>query len=237
MQIKMEVSLFIKTYKNDFVWLKYCLESIAKYCTGYSEVVIVCPRSDVPELLTFATHGETIYPVDEKGDGYLYQQLIKMNADEYCKSEWIQYFDSDCIFHSPNSPDMYFEQGKPVMLKTPYSVIGEDARVWQKVVAKALGFVPEYEYMRRHGLIYHRETLRHIHEKFPKMNDHIMSRPLRHFSEFNVMGAFVEVFERDRYIWKNTEETPFKAGTFHQFWSYSGCTEEEKERMNKMINP
>ncbi len=232
----MKVALFIKTYRQDFVWLKYCLASIKKYCTGYEEVVIVCPRGDVGELTTFATNGERIVPVDEYGEGYLYQQMIKMNAHNFTNCDWIQYFDSDCIFHSPNSPDMYFEEGKPVMLKTLYEKIDKNTRMWQSVVAKAIKIVPEFEYMRRHGLIYHRETLMNIQTKFPKMNDHIMTRPARHFSEFNVMGAFAEHFEPERYIWKDTETTPFKHGTFHQFWSYSGCTEEEKQRMEKMLN-
>lgn len=231
----MKVALFIKTYKNDFVWLKYCLASIKKYCTGYEEVVIVCPRGDVPELLTFATNGERVVPVDEYGEGYLYQQMIKMNAHNFTDCEWIQYFDSDCIFHSPNSPDMYFRDGKPVMLKTRYGTLG-DGDMWQSVVEKALKIKPEFEYMRRHGLIYHRSTLENIQIKYPHINDYVMKRPQRHFSEFNFMGAFADHFEPDKYIWEDTATTPFKHGTFHQFWSYSGCTEEEKQRMEKMLN-
>ena len=37
----MKTSIFIKSYKDDYKWLRYCLESIAKFVTGYEQIVVV----------------------------------------------------------------------------------------------------------------------------------------------------------------------------------------------------
>lgn len=231
----MRVCLFIKTYKNDFPWLKYCLASIKKYCSGYEEVVIVCPNKDLDELKTIAVNGEKIHGVDEYGEGYLYQQMIKMNAHNFTDCEYIQYTDSDCVFHTPTKPEDYFDNGKPWMYKTRYGNL-EGAEIWKVVVRDALGFMPEWEFMRRHMLIYHRETLMNIQRQFPGMNDYIMTRPGRHFSEFNVMGAFADKFEPDRYIWKDTATSEFIPEKLKQFHSYSQYTKENIELMERMIS-
>lgn len=230
----MKVALFIKSYRKDFEWLKYALKSIHKFCSGYEEIVIVVPDHDLEELKTFATNGEKLFGVQEYGEGYLFQQMIKMNAHNFTECEYIQYTDSDCIFHTPTKPDDYFQDGKPVMLKTRYGNL-EGAEMWRSVVYDALGFLPDWEYMRRHMLIYHRETLMNIQKIFPKMNDYVMTRPGRHFSEFNVMGAFADKYEPERYVWKDTATTEFVPEKLKQFHSYSQYTKENIELIERML--
>lgn len=226
-------AIFIKSYAKDFKWLKYCLLSIRKYCTGFDDVVIVVPPTDVEECKTFATQ-ERVVGYGEYGEGYLFQQMIKVNAHNFTKCDFIHYVDSDCIFRTPTTPLDYFDGDKPWMYKTRYGNL-EGAEVWKEVTSSAIGFPVEWEYMRRHGLVYHRRTLMKIQELYPKINDYIMSRPARHFSEFNFMGAFAEFYEPNDYIWKDTATNEFIPERLKQFWSYSGCTKEEQEEMEKLI--
>lgn len=226
-------AIFIKSYKKDFEWLKFCLMSLRKHVKGFDDVVIVVPPSDVEECVSFAEDFRVVGK-EEYGCGYLFQQMIKVNAHSFTHCDFIHYVDSDCIFHIETTPEHYMEDGKPWMYKTRYGNL-EGAEVWRGVTSKAIGFDVEWEYMRRHGMTYHRSTLEHIQSRFPNINDYIMSQPARHFSEFNFMGAFAEHFEPDNYIWKDTAVSAFVPERLKQFWSYSGCTNEEKEQMIKLI--
>lgn len=226
-------AIFIKSYRKDFEWLKYCLLSIRKHVTGFDDIVIVVPPGDVEECQKLAID-ERVVGKEEYGCGYLFQQMLKMNAHSFTHCDYIHYVDSDCIFFTPMNPMDYFENGKPWMYKTPYGNLG-GAEVWRECTRNAIGFDVEFEYMRRHGLVYHRDTLLHIQEKYPNINDYVMNQPARHFSEFNFMGAFADHYEPDNYIWKNTETSLFIPEKLKQFWSYSGCTDKEKEEIIKLI--
>ena len=218
----LRTALFIKSYKPDFVWLKYCLRSIKKFCTGYHEVVIVVPNSDLEAAKEFVTD-EKLIGIDEPPNGYLYQQVVKLNAHKYTECELIQYHDSDCIFITPTSPTDYMENGKPWMYCTPYEKVG-DAIMWQGCVEKILGFKDDMERMRRHGMTYLRTSLLSIQDAHPNVNETIMQQPGRHFSEFNLMGSFVAKNEPNNYIWKNTDEQAIIPERMKQFHSYSEYT-------------
>lgn len=227
-------AIFIKSYHKDFEWLRYCLMSIRKHVEGFDDLVIVVPPRDVAECSKLTIKGERVVGKDEYGCGYLFQQMIKMNAHSFTHCDYIHYVDSDCVFHTPTNPLDYFEDGKPWMYKTRYGNL-EGAEVWRECTHKAIGFDVEFEYMRRHGIVYHRDTLLNIQQLYPNINDYVMSQPSRHFSEFNFMGAFAEKFEPNNYIWKDTATSEFIPERLKQFWSYSGCTEKEKQEMIKLI--
>jgi hypothetical protein len=236
----MRTALFIKSYKPDFVWLAYALRSIKKFCTGYHEVVIVVPNSDLEEAFKLLPQFDTVnnyrvIGIDEPPNGYLYQQVVKMNAHNYTDCELIQYHDSDCIFTMPTDPSYYMENGKPWMYCTPYDKVG-DAVMWKHCAEKALGFSDDFERMRRHGLTYYRSSLELLHEKYPLINSHVMSQPGRHFSEFNVMGSFVAKFEPEKYLWKNTDEYPIIPERMKQFHSYSQYTPENIQWMEELLS-
>lgn len=236
----MTTSIFIRSYAGDFEWLKYALRSIQKFCSGFGQTVIVIPEEDEAALKAFGLTREIVYAVPQIGkDGYLVQQVDKLNADRYCSSDLILYFDSDCVFTEPATPESFMRDGKPEMLITPYSTLPPDFP-WRKVTERALGFPCEFETMRRIPLIFPADLLHSIRGYFEShhgktLANYIMTRPYREFSEFNVMGAWSLKFAPDRIRWLDTtkEELPRKVAT--QFWSWGGITPEVRVQLEEAV--
>jgi glycosyltransferase involved in cell wall biosynthesis len=224
----MKVDIFIKSYKNDFKWLKYSLQSLAKYVTGYNEIIIIIPEGE-RHLINFPLPERTfVHTIEERGNGYLFQQYAKMIAHHYCSGDYVMYLDSDCIFHSPVNIEDLIKDGKPQILMTNYKEL--EGSPWQKPTAEFLGKVPEFEFMRRHCFIYHRQTLANLEKWFKKdLKEYILSRPGGTFSEFNVIGFFAYLFERDRYNFIDTKDWAYVPAIVNQYHSYTQFEEKEQE--------
>lgn len=220
----MTCDIFIRSYRNDFHWLKYCLRSIDKYLSGFGKIHIAIPASDMG---LYQHHGsEVVHLVDNWEDDYLGQQSTKLHADQYTHSDFVLHVDSDCIFTSPTSPEDFIINGKAVILhedgvETP----------WVPVVARTMGFNMESEYMRRLPIIYpkwiyegFREFVKRAHGM--SLKEWIKIQPYREFSEFNCLGTWAWKYARDGVEWRLPHEMPTKA---KQFWSWGGidgCVEE-----------
>jgi len=224
------ISIFIKSYRNDFSFLHYCLKSIEKFVTGYSEIVIVIPEWDTA-LFEEAMHGVDIdvrlVPMKEYGDGYLYQQFIKMTAYQFCTQEYIMFVDSDCVFTGPVNiaPE---ENYRPEILMTDYADVGGGI-VWKAPTEKWIGGSVNYEYMRRHPLIYRNSTLQDLHKSRPNLEQEIMNSG--QFSEFNAMGIWTHLNEPDNYRFTDTAIWQYQPPIVRQFWSWGGlqtCIQEIK---------
>jgi hypothetical protein len=228
------ISIFIKSYRNDFPFLHYCLKSIEKFVTGYSEIVIAIPEWDMA-LFEEAMHGVDInvivVPVNEYGDGYLYQQFAKMIAYDLCTQDYIIFVDSDCVFTGPVdiSPS---ENYKPEILMTDYADVG-DAICWKEPTERWIGCAVNYEYMRRIPITYRSSTLRTLHESRPNLEQEIMSSG--RFSEFNAMGIWAHLNEPDNYQFIDTANWEYKPHIARQFWSWGGigsCVNEIETILN-----
>jgi glycosyltransferase involved in cell wall biosynthesis len=229
----MKVDIFFKSYRNDFKWLKYSLQSLTKFVTGYNEIIIVIPEGD-RHLLDFELPDRAfVHTIKETGSGYLFQQYVKMIANNYCSADYIMYVDSDCIFHSPvHVPDL-IKEGKPEILMTSYEEL--KGNPWKEPTADFMGQVPEYEFMRRHCFIYHKETLSNLIAWFKKdLKTYVMSRPSNHFSEFNVIGFYAYLFEMDRYNFVNTKDWEYVPAIVNQYHSYTEFEAKENE-IKKML--
>ena len=60
---------------------------------------------------------EKVHPTTDTCDGYLAQQITKLYADTWCKGDYVLHIDSDCVFYKEFSPDCFFIDGKPVLLR------------------------------------------------------------------------------------------------------------------------
>jgi hypothetical protein len=225
--------IFIKTWKNDLKWLKYCLKSIDKYGSGF-EVLIVADWDCKSEIESWSLTKEVVHYCRPNFDGYLYQQYIKLRAFDYTDSEFILFMDSDCIFTEPTKPEDFFTDGKPNMLMTPYEDIPE-VMFWKEATDKATGLDVKYEFMRRNGLVYHRSTLVGLWLSYSdKFFNQLKRTKNRQFSEFNIIGAYAFEFEQEKYNFVNTRDSiphhPVK-----QFWSWSGLNEQDIEELNKHL--
>lgn len=232
----MQVSIFIKSYRNDFKWLKYCLRSINKFYTGWDEIVIAVPERDRREIESWGLTNERIVVVPEYGEGYLYQQVAKLQAYKYCNGQFIQFVDSDIVFTEPLHVDFFFRDGHPIILKTRYDGkrLG-GAECWKDITEKALGYPVEFEYMRRNCLVYHRSTLELISRSYPALEKYVMKQPNRAFSEFNFMGAFVEKFHSAGYKFLDTDKEEIPPQPWTQYWSWGGLNEETINQLEGLL--
>jgi len=217
------ISIFIKSYRNDFPFLHYCLKSIEKFVSGHSEVVVAIPEWDM-ELFDEVMHGIEIdvivVPVQEYGDGYLYQQFVKMIAYQFCTEDYIMFVDSDCIFTGPVdiSPS---ENYRPEILMTDYANVG-DAICWKEPTERWIGCSVNYEYMRRIPLVYRSVTLETLHKSRPDLEQEIMGSG--RFSEFNAMGIWAHLNEPENYKFIDTAHWEYTPHIARQFWSWGGLS-------------
>jgi hypothetical protein len=221
----MKHAFFIRTYLGDVEWLPYCLQSLNKW-EPEIPIFVVAPPKGFSLIRTIAEgFGVTcteVYPVH--ADGYVDQQWSKLHADIYCPAEFITHIDSDCQLVAPLANS--FRDGKPIMLKTPWEHLSDDARVWREITKSYLGFTPAHEFMRRNGLTYPRElyaylraylasTMGNMDEWFPAIKD-------RRMSEFNLLGAYAHQHWYDEFYWIDTSKETFPESIVNQAWSWGG---------------
>lgn len=231
----MTTDIFIRTYEKDIEWLGYALKSIHKYVTGYRNIIVCIPHSQV-KLLSHLT-AEKVVGVSDLDDGYLGQQLTKMQAWQVTDADAVAFWDSDVMATCPiDIQSEYFVGGKPIMYKTRYASI--PGCPWQVVTEKAVQYPVVWEYMRRMPIVHLRRTLE-VTEQYMvathgmSLDHYIRSQPLRHFSEFNVIGAIAEARLADQYTVLDTEAVDMPPNKVDQNWSWGGITDEVMDRFRK----
>lgn len=244
----MKVDLFIKTYKKDFKWLEYCFRSIKKFAKNYNELIIVVPLDEQEEfdLAAFDFPERTrVEFIKEEGNGYLWQQYIKMIAHTFSDADYIKYLDSDCIFTKEFDAHSLIYDGRPEILYRYY--LDKDgknqvdgASCWQEPTSKFLNQYIDKEFMCRHIFCYHRSTLENIEKWCIKTHNKTLKSYIMNsgsFSEFNTIGAWCHLYEQHNYNFVDTNNGwIYVEPQVHQFWSYSGLTEEEKNKIEIILN-
>jgi hypothetical protein len=228
--------IFIKSYRGDFKWLSYCLRSIQKFATGFRDIVIVVPDTDSLDHLT----AERVIKVKESGDPYMFQQAVKMSADEYSDADFFSFVDSDCIFTEAVTPETFMTDGKVNWLHTPWSQIADDtSKVWSEVMRRCIGEDPPAEYMRRHPQMIPRWALQEfrgfVAEKHGVSLEHyILSQPGRYFSEFNCVGFYLWLYHREKIHWIDTTDG-IPPTVLIQKWSWGGLTPEIRQEFETIL--
>jgi len=236
--------IYIKTYSEDYPWLEYCCKSIAKFARGFRTLDIVYTTgSPLPPFDVATGYDMPIktYSVGEQPSGYLWQQLLKLEADKYSDAPFFLFIDSDTIFTCPVTPKNYMRDGKIIWMMTPWAKVSTP---WQPVVEKFLKKPVAYEFMRRFPMMVPRWLLAELRafcerEHGMSMSDYVMSQPHREFSEFNCLGAFAYQFYRDEFVWVNTDEVPpeqWPPLTVRQEWSKGGLTPEIKQKFEEILS-
>jgi hypothetical protein len=227
--------IMIVTYAKDADWLRYCLRSIRKFCTGFGDVIVAYPNKDATLIEPICReYGATQKGFDEHSTkGHLHHLVVKCEADLYCPdADYVLHVDSDCVFHEPTTPEDYFVGGKPVMMRERYDRLGTQVP-WRPVVARALGFNPEYETMRRHPSLYPRTIYAELREHVEAVHHVPFDRyvlaqemiPCPGFCEFNSLGALAIQSHEGDYHWVDPEHDVVPANRLRQFYSHGGLTE------------
>jgi len=227
-----QVDIFIRSYRQDFNWLEYCLRSIEKYAKGFGKVHVCIPINDF-ELFP-NVGGVEMHLVEPWADDYLKQQNDKLHADWYCRSPYILVMDSDCIFVKECRPEDFFREGNPVWL---YEAVPRSETPWYEITQEAIKSMPEFEFMRRHPFVFSRQALRDFRDFMFNCHQEDISkwlkkRPFRRFSEFNAFGAWAYRNYYRHFTWLS----PHEMDTYvMQKWSWGGLTGEIQEELEKIL--
>lgn len=256
----MTCSIFIKSCEKDFGFLAYCLKSIHKFAKGFEEIVVV-----IPEGTNLPLTQERVVKVAEPdngvatmhGTGYVYQQVVKMNADKYCKSDFILHIDSDTVFNQPVQAfdtvenrgttmpvfSPFFMNDKPMWLMTPMAdVIAGDknARAHSTAMQQFSGEVPEFDMMRRMGQVIprwayacFRDYVQELHGMtFEKW---AFAQPFRGVTEFNFIGQML--YNRYRnFIHFHDTRFGLPESVVTQSWSWNGLTPEIRAQYEAILS-
>jgi hypothetical protein len=227
------IDIFIRTYSKDLEWLAYCLKSIDKFVTGHRNIIISIPEQEKHLLKPFNLTKELIVAWKPTTDnGYIDQQINKLLAYKYTDADYILFVDSDCLFKEPvNVQDHYFMDNLPYLMKTRYELVG-DAICWKEATQDIIGKELEYEYMRRIPCLFRTETLKSLDLYVNCLGLAGLSR----LSEFNLIGAYIDFFEKESYKIIDTEKEPIPADCAMQLWSWGGLTNEVKEKLCSYLN-
>lgn len=218
----MVVDIFIRSYRGDFPWLAHSLQSIKRHAKGFGRVHLAIPSGDITAL---PAGSEDVHLVNAWEDDYLGQQNDKLHSDNYCQAPYIMVMDSDCILTHELRPEDLFINGKPVWL---YEHLLVGASPWGPIVEEALGWHPEFEFMRRHPFVFPRQALVDFRQFMLEKHGEefhmwLKKRPYRRFSEFNTFGAWAYRHGYDLFEWRQPSEFPT---WIKQFWSWGGITKE-----------
>lgn len=248
----MTCSILVKSFPKDFGWLSYCLKSIHKFAVGFSEIVVIIPDdSDLQltaeRLVKIHEPGPPATSIYDHGSGYAFQQVVKMNADKYCTSDFILHIDSDTIFTRMVRPiDLMYHTSEfgwmPVWMMTPFmDILPTDKNLAAHVEAMRAfsGIDPEFEYMRRMGQMIprwaygcFREYCLTRHGK--TFEQYAMAQGFRGISEFNLIGQFLHR-EFPNFIHFHDTRFGIPECFVMQSWSWDGITPEIRDKMEKIL--
>lgn len=227
----MTTDIFIRTCSKDLQWLVLAIKSIRERVTGYRDIVVTSP-APVADRISKAI-GIRVIGVRPFHDDYVGQMHTKMMATKYTDADVICFWDSDTMAAEHISLDgLLFADGRLIMHQVPYAGLSDGSQVWLPIAARAMGFQPEFESMRRMPLAYYRDTVINCVSHIEKVHGmpleaYVRRCPPRSFIEFNCLGAWAYLNEYDRYDFRvdETEVAEWKKKV-RQFWSWGGFTEQ-----------
>lgn len=223
----MNTTIFTVTYDKDLEFLKYNIKSIRKFCKNYYSHVIVIDdhKDDCKHTKQYLESIGQPFHIDLDAkyikNGYVRQQFIKLFADKYVPqgTDYICHVDSDSIFLKEHTPEIFFKNNKPILMKEKYEKIlckppsrtlEQQQRLeigmkrWKDVVAKYTKIEPEYEYMRKMPFVYSIETHKNVRIYLEKTNNSTLLDLLKDtetLSEYNIIGAICDKYYNDNYEW------------------------------------
>ena len=207
-------SILTVTYDVDLDFLKYNLKSISHFCEEYAENVVVLDdhESDCVQTQEHLENIKQKYFINKQAKqinrGYIRQQYIKLFSDQYVSDncKYICHVDSDNIFTGVHTPDVYFKDGKPIVVISNWNNL--DNHKWKPITDHAVGYDTEYEFMRRMPLIYPVWIFAKIRNHMQSIHGDLISylNSLKTFSEYNALGAFAYKYFHDDFYWIDQQE-------------------------------
>lgn len=230
----MSLSLFLKTWVNDFQWCKQAMISVQKTCKEDVRWSVCIDNGTRDDFLKVVAQVEQeskrylncgVHEVSEVWpeaasiqNGYLRQQWIKMNSHMVMGNDLFWIWDSDLIAQRKFSKNEFMDSGgKPIYWFSQYNSImgGSDDHAHQSrmQMIKEIYGVPDvpFEWMRCIPIPQIGGILRHASgtSYWKKAFQMLCAGDVR-FSEFNVIGQFCHQYFPDAFDWRNTHNFPGK---------------------------
>ena len=226
------ISLFVRSYPNDFDWLSHSIMSMKKNLIGVDDRVLCVPiGSDVPNAIA-SFFDKVVYSDEEGRDGYVAQQIDKIRAYKHCAHQHILFSDSDCFYFNPFDATKMIEDEHIRLYMTKYSSMDGAVLQWQGITQIATDILPGWEYMRCLPIMHHAITCHHL-DNLTHYNNYLQTMTHRALSEFNALGIIAAVRFPSKYKFIDTEvELPKQQST--QFWSWGGITEEIARKIGEL---
>jgi hypothetical protein len=221
----MTCDIVIRTYWRDFDWLVFSLRSIERYCRGFRRVIVIVPGSSVPWLRRHPPLPPFVQlrTCTDFSDDYLGQQVTKLNVDRESDAEFICHVDADCVFTREACPADLIIDGRPRIYVRRVSDLPRHWP-WTAPTADFLGEMPTHDFMQCPPFVYPAWLYSKLREwtqraKGVSLDEWVLSRPPRGFSEFNALGAFAYSCFPDRFIWIRADDIGEEERACHWFWS------------------
>lgn len=234
----MSAAIFIRSFIKDYEFLFYCLRSIHKFASGFSEIIIAVPEGQQGPLSHLTA--ETVITVHDGQPGYLAQMDSKLHADLHTKSEFILHCDSDVYLTRPITPQTFMEGDKARWLMTPWSECHDARKAWFGVMATCLRECPTHDFMRRNTIMVPRWAYGAFREFIQQehgvtLTHYVMNRPAHEFSEYDCLGFYLWLHHRDKIAWHDTSVMGVPPANEIQHWSYGGLTPEIRQEMEAAL--
>lgn len=224
----------ICSYAKDFQFLRPLLRSLKRFQKGFMPPLVSVQYTDYAGARAIADEEfPAAYVCIKNGPpelGFMRAQISMMSGDLLCPSaDYVHLLGSDCVLWDEFTPEQWMKDGKPLMLYTSYSVVGQVP--WRAGTERILKFPVEHEFMRRLPLIYPKELFPALRWHIEKVNrlpfegfiyDQFRAGH-RDVSESNLLGAFAFKYRPDLYTWMLTDKGfPKQPHPLVQFWSHGG---------------
>ncbi len=235
----MTTTIFIRSWYKDLPWLEWSLRSIVKFTSGFSGLVVMVPDDKYQgamEEMCNRYGAKCVVGVQEPlGKGNLCAQLYAMCADKVCTTDFILYWDSDCVWTDDVTPVTYFDvqelHALPYLCVRPWDSCRDDERLaWEATTDTVLGFKTDFSTMVRHPAVHPAwilPKLRSYIEKVHRMrfDEFVLSRKAdfpQGLSEFNLLGNFARQFFPENYSWVDLSVSAQPRNPYLQYWSHGG---------------
>jgi hypothetical protein len=237
----MKNAIFIRSYAGDMEWLFWCLRALEKFATGFGETVVALPGHDRQAFHDFDfRHTRVVWVDDPPIDGYMAQQITKMEADLFVDADLITHVDSDCFLAMPFDASELMRDNRPIQVFRRWETAG-DANCWKPVSDRIFQRSVPFEHMCAHPMVFWRATYRHLRYFFRDVHgctpaEYVQRQPARQFSEFNCMGAFNHLYLPELYHWIDMQnEFPVYLRKFIVSWSWGGLTDQRRSEFAQAL--
>lgn len=218
----MKTTIVTVTYDKDLEFLKYNLKSIKKFCKGYHDNIVIIDdhENDCVETQKYLESINQKYFINQEAKqikkGYVRQQYMKLLSDKYVSqdTDYICHIDADSIFKKEHTPEIFFRENKPILVKNNYIKLIENQKragnntlpyeKWRDITSQFLKLNVEYEFMFRMPLVYPKNLTKQVRDYLEKIHncsllDYVKNLP--NMSEYNILGAYAHEFTHEDFFW------------------------------------